>query len=158
MKRFDRPALISAAFLLLVFAPALRAQKLTAANAQAVTIEDRRKALNAVFHDYWEDEMEHNPEFASSIGDKRYNDKVSDYSVSAVNAAWSAEQNFLMRLAAIDPAGFTDAGEGQPRTAPAPLADDQEAADFKEWEMPVNQMGGIYDTYPQLCRSSALPR
>ena len=52
MKRFDRSALVSAAFLLLVFAPCLRAQKLTAANAQAVTLEDRRKALNAVFHDY----------------------------------------------------------------------------------------------------------
>ena len=27
---------------------------------------------------------------------------------------------------------------------------DQEAAEFKEWEMPVNQMGGIYSDYPQL--------
>ncbi len=27
---------------------------------------------------------------------------------------------------------------------------DEEAAEFKEWEMPVNQMDGIYATYPQL--------
>jgi uncharacterized protein (DUF885 family) len=150
VKRFDRPALISAAFLLLVFAPCLRAQKLTAANAQAVTIEDRRAALNAVFHDYWEDEMEHNPEYASSIGDKRYNDKVSDYSVSAVNAALERGQNFLMRLAAIDPSGFTDQEKTNRELLLRGLAEDQEAADFKEWEMPVDQMGGIYDTYPQL--------
>ena len=30
------------------------------------------------------------------------------------------------------------------------FADDQEGAEFKEWEMPVNQMGGIYSNYPQL--------
>ncbi len=30
------------------------------------------------------------------------------------------------------------------------MTEDQEAAEFKEWEMPVNQMGGIYTTYPQL--------
>ena len=27
---------------------------------------------------------------------------------------------------------------------------DQEGAEFKEWEMPINQMGGIYSDYPQL--------
>src|SRR5208337_1057556 len=30
------------------------------------------------------------------------------------------------------------------------FADDQEGAEFKEWEMPVNQMTGIQTTYPQL--------
>ena len=72
--------LVSAAFLLLAFAPSARAQKMTAANAQPATLEDRRKALNDLFHDYWEDRLKHDPEFASSIGDKRYNDQISDYS------------------------------------------------------------------------------
>ena len=30
------------------------------------------------------------------------------------------------------------------------FTEDQESAEFKEWEMPVNQMGGIYTTYPDL--------
>jgi uncharacterized protein (DUF885 family) len=30
------------------------------------------------------------------------------------------------------------------------LSDDIEASEFKEWEMPVNQMGGIYSNFPQL--------
>jgi hypothetical protein len=75
--------------LLLSLAPALRAQKptfTTAAPAAPTSLEDRRKALNDVFHDYWEDQLKINPEFASSIGDLRYNDQISDYSVTAINS------------------------------------------------------------------------
>ncbi len=149
MKLNVRSTLVSAAFLLVVFVPGLRAQKLTAANAQATSLEDRRKALDAVFHDYWEDQMKTYPEYASSIGDKRYNDKVTDYSVKAVNDEMAREQEILMRLAAIDPAGFTDQEKTSRDMLLASLTEDQEAAEFKEWEMPVNQMGGIYDDYPR---------
>jgi uncharacterized protein (DUF885 family) len=143
-------ALVSAAFFLLVFAPALKAQKLTAATAQATSLEDRRKALDAVFNDYWEDVLKSNPEFASSIGDKRYNDKLSDQSVKAFNEQLAREQNFLMRLAAIDPEGLTSKEATSRELLLNKITEDQEAADFKEWEMPVNQMGGIYDDFPQL--------
>ena len=152
LRRFV-PATLAAAVLLLVCAPALRAQKtLPAAQAPAApaSLEDRRKALNGLFHDYWEDVLEHDPEFASSIGDKRYNDKISDYSVKAENDALERGQTFLMRLAAIDPAGFTAQETTSRELLLRKLADEQEAADFKEWEMPVNHIGGIYDEFPQL--------
>ena len=76
--------------------------------AALAPVEDRRKALNAVFHDSWEDNLEHSPEFASIIGDKRWNDKISDRSVKAFNEGLAREQAFMLRLAAIDPTGFTD--------------------------------------------------
>ncbi len=41
--------------------------------------------------------------------------------MKAVNDGLAREQNFLMRLAAIDPTGFTDAGEDQPGAAAAPI-------------------------------------
>ncbi|MGC1463785.1 MAG: DUF885 domain-containing protein [Terracidiphilus sp.] len=150
MEKILRSALVSAAFLLLVVAPSIRAQKLTAANAQAATLEDRRKALDAVFHDYWEDLLKHDPEYASFLGDKRYNGQLSDYSLKAVNDMLAREQNFLMRLAAIDPTGFTEQENTSREMLLNELAQDQEAADFKEWEMPVNQMDGIYDDLPDL--------
>ncbi len=71
-------------------APALRPQAPAAA-----TVEANRKALNALFQDYWEDNLKHSPEFASTLGDKRYNDQISDYSVKAVNDQLAREQNFL---------------------------------------------------------------
>ena len=71
--------------------------------------------------------------------------------MKAFNDWLAREQNFLMRLAAIDPTGSTDQEKiSRELAASSSFAEDQEAAEFKEWEMPVNQMGGIYSTYPQL--------
>ena len=150
MKRISCPALISVAYLVLAIAPSMRAQGLNAANAQASSLEDRRKALAGIFHDYWEDYLAHHPEFASTIGDKRFNDKISDYSVGAVNDELSRGQNFLLRLAQIDPTGLSDQEKTSRDLLLRKLADEQEGAEFKEWEMPVNQMDGVYDDFPQL--------
>ncbi len=115
-----------------------------------VTLEDRRRAINDIFHEYWEDRLKHDPEFASSLGDKRYNDQTSDYSVGAVNDALAREQKFLLRLAAIDPTGFTDQEKISQDLLIRQFEEDEEGAEFKEWEMPVDQMGGIYSDYPRL--------
>ena len=114
------------------------------------SVEGRRQALNDLFHEYWDANLANSPEFASAIGDKRFNDKISDVSVSAINNWLAEEQNVLMRLAAIDPTGFTDQEKISRELLLRDLALDQEAAEFKEWEMPVNQMGGIYTQYPRL--------
>jgi uncharacterized protein (DUF885 family) len=137
---------------LAVVAPA-NAQKLKldpSAAAAPQSLEDRRKALNRVFSDYWEDNLRHSPEFASSIGDKRYNDQISDFSVRAYNDGLAREQGFLMRLAAIDTTGFTAQENISRDLLLRQFTEDQEAAEFKEWEMPVNQMGGIQTMYPQM--------
>jgi len=114
------------------------------------SVEDRRKALNRLFADYWEDNLRHSPEFASILGDKRFNDQLSDYSVQAYNAGLQREQEFLLRLAAIDSAGFTEQEKISRDLLLRQFTEDQEASEFKEWEMPINQMGGIHTTYPQL--------
>ena len=106
--------------------------------------------MNAYFQQYWDAILDRNPEFASEIGDKRFNDKITDYSVKAVNDWLEQEQNFLMKMGAIDTKGFTDSEKMSHDMLLTDLADDIEGSEFKEWEMPVNQMGGIYSTYPQL--------
>ncbi len=74
-----KAALLASALLLFTSIPA--------AHAQAPSpVEDRRKALSALFQQYWDANLENSPEFASSIGDKRFNDRLSDYSVKAQNA------------------------------------------------------------------------
>jgi uncharacterized protein (DUF885 family) len=109
-----------------------------------------RKALNQIFEDYWQDRLAHSPEFASTLGDKRYNDRISDYSVKAYNEGLARAQVFLRRLADIDVAGLTDQEKISRDLLLRRLTEVQEAAEFKEWEMPVNQRGGIYTTYPEL--------
>ena len=87
----------------LVFCPALVVQMPIALCAQgsaspaAAQVEANRKELNTIFKDYWEDRLKHEPEFASTLGDKRYNDQISDYSVKAYNAGLEREQTLMMR-------------------------------------------------------------
>lgn len=136
-----------AVFAVLSSALSLFAQAPSAAPASA---DQNRKALNALFQEYWEDGLKHAPEFASTLGDKRYNDQISDYSVKAINDTLAREQTYLLRLAAIDTAGLTDQEKVSRDILLRDLTENQEAAEFKEWEMPVNQMGGLHTTYPQL--------
>lgn len=130
----------------------LQAQSLPLASASPApaSLADRRQALNDLFHDYWDVYLKRNPEFASTIGVKAYNDQISDYSVKAINDWLAQEQTFLMRLVAIDPTGFTDQEKLSQDLLERRFEDDQAAAEFKEWEMPVNQMEGIHSTYPEL--------
>ncbi len=135
---------LAAASLLLLMPPA-RTQ-----NATSAPVEDRRKTLTAAFHEYWEFNLETSPEFASIIGDKRYNDKISDQSVKAYHENLAREEKYMMRLAAIDPTGFTDQEKVSREMLIRQITNDLEGAEFKEWELPINQMGGIYSDYPQL--------
>ncbi len=135
--------------MLLASIPALHGQ-LTAGPATPASLADRRQALNDLFHDYWEDQLKTSPELASEIGDLRYNDQISDYSVAAFNDELAREQRFELRLATIDSTGFTDQEKISQELLLRTFGEDQEAAEFKEWEMPVNQRGGIYSTYPEL--------
>ena len=150
MSRFRLPALAVSALLLFAIGPVLHAQAPLAPPVPAAQVEASRKALNALFQDYWEDYLKHSPEFASTLGDKRYNDQITDYSVKAVNDELAREETLLMRLAAIDPAGLTDEETISRELLLRTFAEDEEAAEFKEWEMPVNQMNGIHIIYPRL--------
>ena len=146
---------VSRMFLLLLSAAALLslpypAQLDAQGDAKPAPVEDRRRALSALFDKYWQANLENSPEFASIIGDKRYNDKTSDYSVKAFNAWLEREQNWMLKLAAIDPAGLTDGEKTSRELLLRSFTDDLEGAEFKEWEMPINQMGGIYSDYPNL--------
>jgi uncharacterized protein (DUF885 family) len=144
--RFLIPAVF--AFILLVPAAALRSQ--APAQTSTASVEANRKALNTIFSDYWEDRLKNDPEFASAIGDKRYNDQVDDYSVKAFNLRLEREQTFIMRLGAIGPEGLTEQEKTSRDLLLRLFTEDQEAADFKEWEMPVTQRSGIQITYPDL--------
>jgi uncharacterized protein (DUF885 family) len=147
LKKIPLPALFVAAFFAFPFA--LQAQ----APTQPASVEANRKALNTLFADYWQASLEHSPEFASWLGDKRYNDRIDDHSVKAENAWLEREDSFLMRLAAIDTAGLTDQEQISRELLLRQFVDDEEAAQFKEWEMPLSQLGGIYTDFPNLASS-----
>jgi uncharacterized protein (DUF885 family) len=121
-------------------------QTATAATSAAT----RSKELAALLAEIWEDTLKHSPELASSLGDKRYDDQLTDYSVEAVNAALSRGLGFIQRLSAIDTTGLPDQERLSAELMLRSLIEDQEAARFKEWQMPVNQFSGIHTDLARL--------
>ena len=113
-------------------------------------LADRRKALNVLFDEMWQDRLSHEPEFASSIGDKRYNDQLTDYSVDAYNQQLARGRDYIVRLGSIDTAGMTDQELLSKDLMVRQLIEQQQAAEFKPWEMPVNQFSGLHSELPQL--------
>ena len=144
------PIVVLFAFALLPASHAIDAQAPASAPAGAASVEGNRKALNQIFKDYWEDNLAHSPELASSLGDKRWNDQIADYSVKGYNQNLERQQGFLMRLAVIDDKGLSDQEKISRELLLRQFTQDQEAAEFKEWEVPVNQLGGIQTAYPDL--------
>jgi uncharacterized protein (DUF885 family) len=116
----------------------------------APSAAQRSKDLAALFHDIWEDNLKHNPEYASYLGDKRYNDQLTDYSVQAVNASLERERKDIERLSLIDTTGLSDQEQLSAELMLRSLTEDQEAARFKEWEMPVNQFNGFHTGLAQM--------
>ena len=41
--------------------------------------------LREYFNDQWEQNLKHNPELATYLGDHRYNDQLTDMSIDAIN-------------------------------------------------------------------------
>jgi len=116
----------------------------------AQSAAERSKALNTLFSDMWEDRLQHSPEFASSIGDKRWNDRLTDYSVAAYNERLTRGRDYLIRLGSIDTAGLSDQEQLSKDLVARQLAEEQEGANYKPWEMPVDQFNGLQSELPQL--------
>jgi uncharacterized protein (DUF885 family) len=120
---------------------------LTAAPAD---LESRRKAMNDLLAEQWEYTLSHSPEFASILGDKRWNDKLSDFSQEEIDKDLAKTKEFLDRFEAIDPTGFPEQ-EALTRTLLLRSFREQlEDARFKNWEIPVTQIYGIQIDAPQL--------
>jgi len=128
----------------------VQAQLTAAAPTAASTTAAQSKALSQLFAQIWEDRLKRSPEFASSIGDKRYDDQLTDYSAQALNAALARGRDYIQKLSEIDTTGLTDQEKLSADLMLRQLIEEQEAAKFKEWEMPVNQFYGFHTDLPQL--------
>jgi len=113
-------------------------------------VESRRKALNDLLAEQWEYTMRTNPIYASTLGDKRWNDKLDDFSQQAIDDDLRESQNFLVRFEAIDTAGFPEQEVLNKKLMVRDLKMKLEEARFKPWEMPVAQNHGIHLDAPQL--------
>jgi uncharacterized protein (DUF885 family) len=122
---------------------------MAAANPPA-DLAGRRTALTDLLSERWEYTMRTSPIYASILGDKRYNDKLDDFSQKAIDDDLEQTKRDLDRFEAVDTTGFSDQEVLNKELMVRDLQISLEGARFKPWEMPVNQFGGIHIDAPQL--------
>jgi len=146
-------ALLNLRPLSLVFMGMLFSTGIAAANDKpAASLEQRREQLNALLKEQWEFVMKSSPEFATIIGDKRYNDKVSEVSEKEVVYELEMAKKFLKRFQAIDTTGFPEQERLNKVLMVRGLEEQVDNSKFEEWLMPVTQFGGIHLDLPQLVK------
>jgi uncharacterized protein (DUF885 family) len=106
--------------------------------------------LQALFNEDWEYQLKEHPEFATNLGDNRYNDRLTDLSIDAINKRKEHSQQMLEKLQKIDKASLSE--------------QDALSYDLFEYEkeleiafnkyptefMPVEQLDGIQLSFPAL--------
>jgi uncharacterized protein (DUF885 family) len=120
------------------------------ADSLSQDVAARSRDLSRLFDEIWQDKLRHSPEYATALGDKRYDDQLTDYSPRATNDSLARGRVYIERLSAIDTTGLPHQQQLSAELMLRSLIEDQEAAPFKEWEMPVNQYEGIQLDLPQL--------
>jgi uncharacterized protein (DUF885 family) len=120
---------------------------------QSQSVEQRLKNLHALLDEQWEYTLRTQPEFASLLGDKRYNDRLTDFSQAAIDRDIRQTRVFLEKFEAIDTAGFPDQERLNRDLMVRNLRERLEGVKFREWEMPVNQFYGAHIDLPQLVTS-----
>ena len=126
-----------------------------APSAPAGDAATRVKALNALLAEQWEYQLKESPEFATIIGDYRYNDRFSDITIAHALQQKKDAQAFLARFEAIDTAGFAEQDRLNQQLMVRQLKDGIRGTDLKLYEMPVDQFNGIHLLLAQFV--SALP-
>jgi uncharacterized protein (DUF885 family) len=114
------------------------------------SVENRRRQLLSLFDEQWQYTLRTHPEWATMLGDRRYNDRLSDESPEFFQSELQQEREFLARFEAIDPAGFSREDTLSRELMIRQLRQEIEGAQFKQWEMPVNQMGGLHLELPDM--------
>lgn len=94
--------------------------------------------------------MQTHPEFATAIGDNRYNDRLTDYSVESITNEMEYDRRLIASLRTFNSAALSADDQLDKRllerTIDTRLEDDR----LKNWEMPVDQMNGPHLEYAEL--------
>jgi uncharacterized protein (DUF885 family) len=99
--------------------------------------------LHALFDTEWERVMRENPTWASSLGDRRYNDRWPDVSVTAAERFHQEDARALRKLEAINRSALPAGEQLNYDLFRRSYADRIEGHRFRSFLMPLDQQGGI---------------
>jgi uncharacterized protein (DUF885 family) len=102
----------------------------------------RRAQLRDAIEQEWQYDLKTSPEFATAVGDARYNDQLADRSAEAAERDVQHARASIRLFEAIDTTGFPEQEALNKTLMLRQLRDGLDSAQFRPWEMPVNQMNG----------------
>lgn len=76
--------------------------------SNAPAAADDANKLHAIFDEYWANQKRESPEFATFLGDDRYNDKLTNLSPEAIAKRKAALSEFVVRLRDVSLDGLTE--------------------------------------------------
>jgi uncharacterized protein (DUF885 family) len=128
----------------------------SAAFAAEPSVAERLAKQNALFAESWETNLKLNPTLATNVGDYRYNDKLGDYSLAALEKRHEINEGFLKRIEAISPEGFNEEDRTSHDLFLQNLKENNDDWDLKNYEMPVTAQGGLHTALADLPNSVPL--
>lgn len=115
-----------------------------ALRAAPQNLDQRRSQFKQLLAEEWEYTLRERPEFATSIGDYRYNDRWSDLSLAHVAERRRDLAGWLARFEAVDSSGFTEQEQLSERLMVRDLKQEIEGIDLKTYAMPIDQFNGVH--------------
>jgi uncharacterized protein (DUF885 family) len=112
--------------------------------AQTAPVATRVAAQNALFEEHFQNGLKNSPERATSIGDYRYNALLGDVSLAQIAKEHAEADAFLARLKAIPTDGMSDTDLLSHELLVRQLMRGDVNYALKNYEMPINQQGGIH--------------
>ena len=106
--------------------------------------------LHTLFDEHWEWTLKENPEYATHLGDDRYNDRLSDMSLEAVERRQQYTLSLHEQLLEIDRSKLSSDDQLNYALFRLQLGNALEGIPYNEEYQPVNQMGGIQIQLPIL--------
>lgn len=137
--------------------PAPPAPLAAAVKHPAAVVGVHHPGLRSIVDDHWALLLASSPEFATTLGEHRFDGAVDDHSPAA-RASWRAARDLLLaRLDAVDPSTLDSADQVTRQMLRFDLAADQDedVCHFETWTVsprsnPVGWVNGLHQDFPEL--------
>ncbi|HEV2575760.1 MAG TPA: DUF885 domain-containing protein [Acidobacteriaceae bacterium] len=117
---------------------------------QAAPVADRVAQQNGLFEEYYQWGLKTSPERATSLGDYRYNNLLSQHSLKAIADEHAEQDVFLARLETISTDGMSEQDLLSHELMDRQLKQADVNYSLKNYEMPINQQNGIQTSLADL--------
>ena len=121
--------------------------------ASAQSASDR---LRTLFDQRWENSLRESPLLATSMGDRRFNDRLPEVGLAAERRRSDSTRAFLVRLRAIPRDSLTRAEQINRDIAERGMRESLESADLGGFLIPITNREGFHTGFPELHQRTPL--